>query len=88
MRSGCRLRVAPASPCCGVAEGVSEKLGGVRRAVPLGELRPERLNSDLGEQTDLATINPTKATELRDMLHTWRTSVDAQMPTTNPDYNP
>ncbi len=46
------------------------------------------LNDDLGEQTNLATINPTKATELRDMLHTWRTSVDAQMPTPNPDYIP
>ena len=46
------------------------------------------LNSDLGEQTNLAAINPTKATELRDMLHVWRTSVDAQMPTPNPDYSP
>lgn len=46
------------------------------------------LNSDLGEQTNLATINPTKATELRDMLHAWRTSIDAQIPTPNPDYSP
>ena len=46
------------------------------------------LNSDLGEKTNLAAINPAKATELRDMLYEWRVSVDAQMPTPNPDYNP
>ena len=29
-----------------------------------------------------------KVAELREMLHTWRKSVDAKMPTTNPNYDP
>ncbi len=44
------------------------------------------LRDDLGEANDLAAANPAKAGELRDMLHAWRASVDAQMPTPNPAY--
>ncbi len=41
------------------------------------------LRTDLGETTDLTTAYPTKANELRDMLHSWRAAVGAQMPTLN-----
>ena len=46
------------------------------------------LKNDLGEQNDLATKMPQKAAALRDELHRWRKSVDAQMPTPNPDHDP
>lgn len=46
------------------------------------------LKDDLGEQMNLAGTNPTKANELRDMLHAWRASVGAQMPTLNPALPP
>lgn len=46
------------------------------------------LNDDLGEQNNLVATNPAKAFELRDMLYTWRASVDAQMTTPNPEYQP
>ena len=46
------------------------------------------LADDPSETRDLAPSNPSKATELRDKLHAWRTSVGAQMPTPNPDYDP
>jgi arylsulfatase A len=45
------------------------------------------LQDDLGEANDLAMKKPKKANELREMLHHWRQSVGAQMPTTNPAYN-
>lgn len=46
------------------------------------------VKDDLGEHHDLAGSMPEKATALRDQLHTWRQSVDALMPTPNPDYTP
>lgn len=46
------------------------------------------LKEDLGETRDLAKARPGKAAELRAMLHRWRQSVDAQMPSPNPNYNP
>lgn len=46
------------------------------------------LNDDIGEQTNLASSNPAKVKELLDLLNDWRQSVGAQMPTTNPAYNP
>lgn len=39
------------------------------------------LNDDLAEQDNIAATNPTKAIELRDMLHAWRTPVDGLLPT-------
>ena len=45
------------------------------------------LKDDLGETHDLAKDEPAKAAELREMLHHWRQSVDAQMPTPNPRYD-
>ena len=44
------------------------------------------LGKDIGETTDLAEKMPEKAAELRGMLHEWRKSVDARMPTPNPNY--
>ena len=44
------------------------------------------LNRDLGETRDLSEQTPGKVAELREMLHQWRKSVDAQMPTPNPAY--
>jgi arylsulfatase A-like enzyme len=43
------------------------------------------LRDDLSETKDLAGQQPAQRDELRSMLHTWRESVDAQMPTPNPD---
>jgi len=44
------------------------------------------LKEDVSEAHDLATDKPEKAAELRAMLHTWRESVGAQMPTPNPAF--
>lgn len=44
------------------------------------------LKEDLGETRDLAGEKPGKAAELRALLHNWRQSVDAQMPTPNPEF--
>ena len=46
------------------------------------------LRNDLGEQRDLAATQPDKARELRDRLHAWRKEVGAQMPVSNPNYDP
>ena len=46
------------------------------------------LRDDPGEQHDLAAAMPDKAAALRQQLHDWRQSVNAAMPTPNPDYNP
>jgi arylsulfatase A-like enzyme len=43
------------------------------------------LKDDLGERNDLAAKMPEKAGQLRGMLHAWRQSVSAAMPTPNPD---
>jgi arylsulfatase A-like enzyme len=42
------------------------------------------LARDLGEANDLAAEMPDKARQLRDSLHAWRASVNAQMPAPNP----
>jgi arylsulfatase A-like enzyme len=44
------------------------------------------LAEDLGETSNLAEKHPETAQALRDALHRWRKQVDAQMPTSNPDY--
>jgi arylsulfatase A-like enzyme len=46
------------------------------------------LKDDIGETKDLAATLPEKAAALRQKLHDWRQSVDAQMPTPNPNYDP
>jgi arylsulfatase A-like enzyme len=44
------------------------------------------LKADLGERNDLSARNPGKVKELTLLLHRWRKSVGAQMPTPNPGY--
>jgi len=46
------------------------------------------LKADVGEAKDLAAEMPDKARELRRKLADWRTSVGAQMPVPNPNYEP
>lgn len=53
-----------------------------------GRLELFDLRSDPGERRDLAAEFPDEAARLRDQLAAWRASVDAQMPTPNPDYAP
>jgi arylsulfatase A-like enzyme len=56
----------------------------------LDDTPPElyNLQTDLGEQHNLAATRPEKLDELRDKLHAWRRAVGAQMPTENPNYDP
>jgi arylsulfatase A len=42
------------------------------------------LQRDPSEKNDLSSAQPQKLAELRDQLHLWRQSVNAQMPTHNP----
>jgi uncharacterized sulfatase len=46
------------------------------------------LDHDPSEQRDLAAQEPDKAEALRRKLHAWRESVDANLPTPNPDFKP
>jgi arylsulfatase A-like enzyme len=46
------------------------------------------LKDDLSEARDLAASHPDDVARLRTMLHDWRKSVDAQMPSPNPNYRP
>ncbi|MDE0836295.1 MAG: sulfatase [Akkermansiaceae bacterium] len=46
------------------------------------------LKSDPNETKDLSKENPEKAAQLFKQLVAWRKSVDAQMPTPNPNYDP
>jgi arylsulfatase A len=43
------------------------------------------LQQDPSEANDLSSSEPQKSAELRDQLHLWRKSVNAQMPTRNPN---
>lgn len=45
------------------------------------------LKEDVGESINLAVKMTEKANELRLMLHNWRKSVNAQMPSPNPNYD-
>jgi arylsulfatase A-like enzyme len=46
------------------------------------------LNDDPTESRDLAASQPAKAAAMRAQLKAWRESVNAQLPTPNPDYDP
>jgi arylsulfatase A-like enzyme len=46
------------------------------------------LREDIGEQKDLAHMQPEKVVELRRRLHGWRSEVSAQMMSQNPEYKP
>jgi len=52
-----------------------------------GRVELYNLREDLSETKDLAAASPEKAAELRKKLADWRTSVGAQMPTPNPNYD-
>lgn len=52
-----------------------------------GKLELYNLKDDLSETLDLAESEPATAARLREMLHDWRASVAAKMPTENPDYD-
>ncbi len=53
-----------------------------------GRVELYNLDEDLSEANDLAAVMPEKAEELRKALHAWRLSVDAHMPTPNPEWEP
>ncbi len=53
-----------------------------------GHVELYNLEEDIGEQNDLARKMPRMAEKLRKLLNDWRKSVDAAMPTANPDYDP
>ena len=46
------------------------------------------LDNDLGERNDLAKQEPERVEALRGKLHAWRTSINAQMPSLNPNHDP
>ena len=46
------------------------------------------VTEDIGESKDLAAAKPELAARLREKLHRWLQSVDAQMPRPNPDHPP
>jgi arylsulfatase A len=46
------------------------------------------LAQDIGETKDLVPSQPAKAKELRAQLEAWLKTVDAQLPTANPNYDP
>jgi arylsulfatase A len=46
------------------------------------------VRDDVGERNNLAESLPDLIQSLRDELHAWLRSVDAQMPTANPNYDP
>ncbi|WP_165249437.1 sulfatase [Paludisphaera soli] len=53
-----------------------------------GRLELFDLAADPGERTDLAPAQPDRAAAMRDRLAAWRSSIDAQPNTPNPDYDP
>jgi arylsulfatase A-like enzyme len=53
-----------------------------------GKLELFDLKTDPHEKNDISSSNAAKAAELLKKLKDWRTSVGAQMPTPNPNYDP
>ncbi|MDP8246065.1 MAG: sulfatase [Candidatus Hinthialibacter antarcticus] len=53
-----------------------------------GRLELYNLKNDLSEKFNLANLNIQKRDELHQQLVEWRQSVNAQMPTSNPNYKP
>jgi arylsulfatase A len=73
-----------ATPCGAVRQGDYKLIEFYEN----GRLELYNLKEDVGEANDLAGKMPDKAAELRMKLGDWRHAVDAQMPTTNPRYDP
>jgi arylsulfatase A len=46
------------------------------------------LKDDVGETTDLVAQDPALTARLRDRLRAWRSAVESQLPTENPDHDP
>jgi len=55
---------------------------------PGNEFELYNLKNDIGEQNNLAKRMPGKVEQLKKMLSTWRSEVNAQMLTPNPGFNP
>ena len=53
-----------------------------------GDVELYQLSEDLGEQTNLASAKPGRATDLLQKLRSWRKLVSARMPVSNPSYDP
>ena len=53
-----------------------------------GRLELYNLAEDIGETTNLAEQKPRRAKRMQRRLAEWRASVDAAMPTPNPDFDP
>jgi arylsulfatase A len=53
-----------------------------------GRLELYNLKEDIGEHRNLVRKFPERAAELHELLKRWRASVNAVMPTVNPDYDP
>lgn len=53
-----------------------------------GSVQLFNLKNDIGEQNDISSSNPEITAELKNRLHQWRTSINAQMMESNPDYVP
>lgn len=53
-----------------------------------GDVELYNLEEDPSESRDIAETETEKASELLELLEEWRTSVNAQMPILNPDYQP
>ena len=53
-----------------------------------GRLELYNLAEDAGENRDLSREMPDRRNDMHRLLKEWRTSVGAQMPTPNPDYDP
>ena len=51
-----------------------------------GRLELYDLQKDLGERHNLAAEQPQKVAELHERLRTWRSAVDARLPTPNPNH--
>jgi hypothetical protein len=55
---------------------------------PGNECELYNLRDDIGEQNNLAKKMPDETRRLKDMLANWRSQVNAQMLTPNPNYDP
>jgi arylsulfatase A len=55
---------------------------------PGNEFELYNLKEDIGERNNLAKQMPGRVENLKRMLYKWRSEVEAQMLTLNPDYNP
>jgi arylsulfatase A-like enzyme len=74
----------------GGAPGGAVRLGNLKLIEWFEDVRVELfdLSADPGERHNLAAAMPDKAAALRRQLHDWRDSVNAAMPTPNPEFRP